>query len=214
MYHRFIPLNIVIKGYNNNITIIGKSNYFFFNIIIIYIIEAESYIPKLASDYLKREEFSQIITSYIGEPVNENEQIQIKSNEELNKKNIYENDIKSDLKKKHFTFDEMKNHFQDESFSWYTPEIETTNDKSVDVATIEANLQENTSIISRREASKYINTIDDYPLGIRIPKSAWKEGYTYRVKDCFYDDKGDFLYRVPGLITNENEEQKQYNFNL
>lgn len=109
------------------------------------------------------------------------------------------------MKKKHFTLDEIKNSLEDKSFSWYTPQTVPTNDKSVDVAVVEASLQEHTSIISRKEVSKYIDTINDYPLGIRIPKNAWKEGYTYRVNDCFYDDKGDFLYRVPGL----NEQQKQ-----
>lgn len=82
------------------------------------------------------------------------------------------------------------------------------NEKSVEVATVEASLQENTTVISRKEVSRYINTINDYPLAIRIPKKVWKEGYTYKVKDCFYDDNGDFLYRVPGLITDGDIPQK------
>lgn len=70
-------------------------------------------------------------------------------------------------------------------------------------------MQESTNVISRKEVSKFIDTVNDYPLAIRIPKKAWKEGYTYRVKDCFYDDKGDFLYRVPGLMADEDKEQNQ-----
>ncbi|XP_063230295.1 neugrin [Bacillus rossius redtenbacheri] len=35
---------------------------------------------------------------------------------------------------------------------------------------------------------------------IKIPKNKWQAGATYRVKDCYYDDDGRFLYRVPGMI--------------
>ncbi|KAK3927974.1 Neugrin [Frankliniella fusca] len=41
---------------------------------------------------------------------------------------------------------------------------------------------------------------DGYPLQIVIPKELWKEGALYRVKDRFYTDDGEFLYRVPGLV--------------
>ncbi|GAB0092295.1 uncharacterized protein DMENIID0001_072850 [Sergentomyia squamirostris] len=34
---------------------------------------------------------------------------------------------------------------------------------------------------------------------IYIPKHLWKRGGTYKMDDCFYDDDGEFLYRVPGL---------------
>lgn len=34
---------------------------------------------------------------------------------------------------------------------------------------------------------------------IRIPKRLWKRNATYKYKDCFYDDDGELLYRVPGL---------------
>lgn len=122
---------------------------------------------------------------------------------------IYENYTKTNVRKKHFTLDEFKNDVKNESFSWYTPQSLPTNEKSVDVATVEADLKEKTSVISRKEVSKFIDTINDYPLAIRIPKKVWKEGYTYKVKDCFYDDNGDFLYRVPGLITDEDQHKIQ-----
>lgn len=82
-----------------------------------------------------------------------------------------------------------------------------SNEKSVDVVTVEASLQENTSVVSRKKVSTYIDTMNNYPLAIRIPKKVWKEGYMYKVKDCFYDDNGDFLYRVPGLITDQDTQQ-------
>jgi len=123
---------------------------------------------------------------------------------------IYENDTTTKSSKRHFTLDEFKNDSQNESFSFYTtPQTLSTNNKSVDVENVEASLQENTRIISRKEVSEYIDTMNDYPLAIRIPKSVWKEGYVYRVNDCFYDDNGDFLYRVPGLIKDEDRQQKQ-----
>lgn len=34
---------------------------------------------------------------------------------------------------------------------------------------------------------------------VRIPKSVYKKGCTYKINDCYYDHDGQFLYRVPGL---------------
>uniref|UniRef100_A0A182PSF8 Uncharacterized protein n=1 Tax=Anopheles epiroticus TaxID=199890 RepID=A0A182PSF8_9DIPT len=34
---------------------------------------------------------------------------------------------------------------------------------------------------------------------IKIPKKLYKKGGTYQLDDCFYDDDGEFLYRVPGM---------------
>ncbi|XP_053697850.1 uncharacterized protein LOC128744697 [Sabethes cyaneus] len=34
---------------------------------------------------------------------------------------------------------------------------------------------------------------------IQIPKKLYKKGATYQLDDCFYDDDGEFLYRVPGM---------------
>ncbi|XP_066146604.1 neugrin [Euwallacea fornicatus] len=34
---------------------------------------------------------------------------------------------------------------------------------------------------------------------IKIPSDIYKKGYTYKMKDCFYDSDGLFLYRVPGM---------------
>jgi neugrin len=34
---------------------------------------------------------------------------------------------------------------------------------------------------------------------ITIPKKYWKRGATYKIDDCYYDDDGEFLYRVPGM---------------
>jgi len=34
---------------------------------------------------------------------------------------------------------------------------------------------------------------------IEIPANLFQEGATYRLSDCYYDDDGEFLYRVPGM---------------
>ncbi|XP_065354798.1 uncharacterized protein LOC135949227 [Calliphora vicina] len=36
---------------------------------------------------------------------------------------------------------------------------------------------------------------------IHIPRKLWKKGATYRANDCYYDDDGEFLYRVPGMTS-------------
>ncbi|XP_021936285.1 uncharacterized protein LOC110837925 isoform X2 [Zootermopsis nevadensis] len=39
----------------------------------------------------------------------------------------------------------------------------------------------------------------DPPEWIQIPASKWQKGGTFKVGDCYYDDDGTFLYRVPGM---------------
>lgn len=45
--------------------------------------------------------------------------------------------------------------------------------------------------------------INDDPIkqNIKISKKIWKRGATYKKGDCFYDDDGEFLYRVPGMTS-------------
>lgn len=45
----------------------------------------------------------------------------------------------------------------------------------------------------------HMDTEFNYIKPIKIPKNVYKEGMTYRVRDCYYDYDGQFLYRVPGL---------------
>lgn len=40
---------------------------------------------------------------------------------------------------------------------------------------------------------------EDPPERIRVPADKWKEGCTFKIGDCYYDDDGEFLYRVPGM---------------
>ncbi len=39
-----------------------------------------------------------------------------------------------------------------------------------------------------------------YPMRINIPRKMWKKDKIFRVRDCFYNDRGNFLYRVPGFV--------------
>lgn len=51
--------------------------------------------------------------------------------------------------------------------------------------------------ISKEDMKKYdVTTIK---LKIHIPRKLWKKYATYKVEDCYYDDDGEFLYRVPGM---------------
>lgn len=38
---------------------------------------------------------------------------------------------------------------------------------------------------------------------IKIPKRLFQQGATYKMDDCYYDDDGEFLYRVPGMTNNK-----------
>lgn len=49
--------------------------------------------------------------------------------------------------------------------------------------------------------NKKIDTECDYAKPIKISKNLYKLGMTYRISDCYYDDDGEFLYRIPGIQT-------------
>lgn len=52
-----------------------------------------------------------------------------------------------------------------------------------------------------KERNSYMDADFNYTKHIKIPKNVYKKGMTYRVRDCYYDCDGEFLYRVPGLKT-------------
>ena len=54
----------------------------------------------------------------------------------------------------------------------------------------------NTSIIAR---NKKVDVELNYAKPIKIAKHLYKPGMTYRISDCYYDDDGEFLYRVPNV---------------
>lgn len=50
-----------------------------------------------------------------------------------------------------------------------------------------------------KERISYMDMDLEYTKHIKIPQSVYKKGKTYRIKDCYYDYDGEFLYRIPGL---------------
>lgn len=46
---------------------------------------------------------------------------------------------------------------------------------------------------------KKVETEFHYINPIKIAKNVYKPGMTYRIGDCYYDDDGEFLYRIPGV---------------
>lgn len=50
-----------------------------------------------------------------------------------------------------------------------------------------------------KERNSFMETNFEYSKRIKIPENVYKQGMTYRIKDCYYDDDGEFLYRIPGL---------------
>ncbi|XP_033223526.1 uncharacterized protein LOC117177137 [Belonocnema kinseyi] len=78
------------------------------------------------------------------------------------------------------------------------------------------NKEPQTDLISKREDNELSLSVDRSELNtyvkewikkgddleydpdfIKIPKNRYKEGMTYRVRNCYYDDDGEFLYKVP-----------------
>jgi len=73
-----------------------------------------------------------------------------------------------------------------DTFFW--PEKHENNESTKEVAAATLNTQE------------LLKKDYEYPEKIEIPKEKRGSGMTFRVSDCFYDDDGQFLYRVPGMV--------------
>ena len=76
-----------------------------------------------------------------------------------------------------------------------TPTAKETQDK----LPIELNTESSSLDTYVKEWNSSVETKFDYAKSIRIPKNVYKEGMSYRIKDCYYDADGEFLYRVPGV---------------
>ncbi|CAG9860989.1 unnamed protein product [Phyllotreta striolata] len=81
------------------------------------------------------------------------------------------------------------------------PKSEETciNIKNEDLVAISENKYTTSSghLMMAKKEKDYSHLI--YPEKISIPKKLKKRGYTYKLNDCYYDDDGQFLYRVPGM---------------
>ncbi|XP_043288893.1 uncharacterized protein [Venturia canescens] len=56
-----------------------------------------------------------------------------------------------------------------------------------------------TGVITRQK--KVSTTPDDYLEFIKIPHKSYKPKAVYRIQDRYYDNDGEFLYRVPGILS-------------
>ncbi|XP_076757267.1 uncharacterized protein LOC143427221 [Xylocopa sonorina] len=72
-------------------------------------------------------------------------------------------------------------------------------DKTSSKLTVEVNIKSASLDTYIKERNLLIDSNLEYTQYIKIPKNVHKRGMTYRIKDCYYDDDGEFLYRVPGL---------------
>lgn len=71
--------------------------------------------------------------------------------------------------------------------------IKSENDSSLSVTKFES-----TEVQLRDRDLKQLS-ISPIRERIDIPPKLFKKGATYRLADCYYDDDGEFLYRVPGM---------------
>ncbi|XP_030239054.1 neugrin isoform X2 [Drosophila navojoa] len=63
------------------------------------------------------------------------------------------------------------------------------------------------SFVQKFERTEIVVSVEDqrkYEMSkvkdrIVIPRKLYREGATYRIEDAYYDDDGEFLYRVPGM---------------
>ncbi|XP_063709316.1 uncharacterized protein LOC134837854 [Culicoides brevitarsis] len=177
--------------------------------------------PRL-SDLVKtdNDEFLSIITSAkklleVEEPKKE-EIKQIESNEKPSSYDKMMKELPKEMRNEKMTLDELKMLLGDQDDPVEVDEpIEATEKKEIQVRQNPAG----TGIVqkSQKIASKSIDFPKKYEVGvlsqknlnsmyiepiqerIKIPKKLWKKNATYKYKDCFYDDDGELLYRVPGL---------------
>jgi len=74
---------------------------------------------------------------------------------------------------------------------------ETAHDASSDIAT--ETLRDPPAAPIPLVADTNSDLPKDPPERIRVPANKWQKGCTFKIGDCYYDDDGVFLYRVPGM---------------
>ncbi|XP_065086999.1 uncharacterized protein LOC135708787 [Ochlerotatus camptorhynchus] len=74
-----------------------------------------------------------------------------------------------------------------------TSSVFSSRDNLIDVKKYESEL------ISFDASNTPSSVHPDIRESIQIPRKLYKKGATYQLDDCFYDDDGEFLYRVPGM---------------
>lgn len=163
-------------------------------------------------------EFSSIISSY---NTLKNEQLgqhvtdvttggEININEKQARTYFSDKPIVSNKREKQVQLEELK-YIIKNKLSIKTPEIDreiikssmdtskADNDRYVYTAPSEKFDSDAVSIKQTRKQEIIQFSGSMYPNRIEIPEDVYVKGCLYKVKDCFYDDDGEFLYRVPGF---------------
>lgn len=79
-----------------------------------------------------------------------------------------------------------------EDVQQYNKNISKQNNKNNDIITTDKLVDSNIKVWNKK-----IDSECDYAKPIKIAKHLYKLGKIYRISDCYYDDDGEFLYRVP-----------------
>ncbi|XP_018565204.1 uncharacterized protein LOC108906415 [Anoplophora glabripennis] len=164
-------------------------------------------------------EFSDIITSYnklkAKKHHNSDEELTVNINTEILKSvSDSNNGINQRIKKRHLTLHELQNKLENRlNLGKDLPEDEKLMLKNLKQSSEVNPMEQNQNnfedvMINKFETSKSTTLMKKkqqdynhliYPEKISIPKNLRKKGYTYKLNDCYYDDDGLFLYRVPGM---------------
>lgn len=160
-------------------------------------------------------EFSQIITSYEAIKNSKKPEEGIKAVENLcisstTEQTLQVVDQKANKSRRHVTFDELKKCNESEIISQEIvndSKLQITKDDErdncfsevIDLKETEANVvkyeKRNSGVKKLQRDYSHLQ----YPMRINIPKKYLKKGCTYKLNDCYYDERGVFLYRVPGM---------------
>lgn len=151
----------------------------------------------------KQGEFSEIILSYNKlankhpkEVMQEtNNQKMIESKKSINNKKLTTlNQLQVDIEKRL----ESGKYVTEEEKMLLQRQLEKAEVKPVELKTMDLELVKNkhvTAVIKPEKEYKHLM----YPEKITIPAKLRKKDGLYKLNDCFYDEYGDFLYRVPGM---------------
>lgn len=168
--------------------------------------------------HIKKKEFSSIIDKYElhkngGKPnqnkvhIDEGNKIVLENPEAS--MSMIDEDTKSNIYHKHVTLDLLRDKIRKQShkaseLSQLILEMEKKYQPQPrkEVETLQENFDHvvDDEVMNKDYENKLTKINDKYPLRIDIPEDKWKPNQLYQVKDCFYNDSGMFLFRVPGLF--------------
>jgi neugrin len=105
--------------------------------------------------------------------------------------------------KRNITFEELRKYSSEINSKMQENEAAQKGSMLEEVKNLKVKKISNTKsndVIALSSQEQKINDSLEIMERISIPKNLWKQGGTYKLDDCFYDDDGEFLYRVPGLV--------------